>query len=73
MRKSVTVALGVIVAAGIVLTAALPYVKMEFAGSAHYTEQDTREYEYYTPELLKNMLRPRRCAAARFIINYRVV
>ncbi|MDK1702531.1 hypothetical protein OSR40_002130 [Serratia rubidaea] len=55
MRKSVTVALGVIVAAGIVLAAALPYLKMEFADSAHYTEQDTREYEYYTPELLKNM------------------
>lgn len=53
MRKSVAVAMGVILAAGMVLTAVLPYVKMEFASSAHYTEQDTREYEYYTPDLLK--------------------
>ncbi|QNK34171.1 hypothetical protein HF675_09120 [Serratia sp. JUb9] len=55
MRKSVAVAMGVILAAGMVLTAVLPYVKMEFASSAHYTEQDTREYEYYTPDLLKKI------------------
>ncbi len=30
---------------------------MEFASSAHYTEQEKREYEFYTPELLKNMPR----------------
>ncbi|WP_380180648.1 hypothetical protein [Kalamiella sp. sgz302252] len=34
---------------------ALPYVKMEFASSATYTESDKREYNYYTPELLKKM------------------
>lgn len=41
----------------IVLTIVWPYVKMEFASSAHYTEQEKREYEFYTPELLKNMPR----------------
>lgn len=41
----------------IVLTIVWPYVKMEFASSAHYTEQDIREYEYFTPDLLKNMPR----------------
>lgn len=41
----------------IVLAIAWPYVKMEFASYAQYTEQDTREYEYLTPDLLKNMPR----------------
>ena len=41
----------------IVVAVAWPYVKMEFASSAHYTEQDKREYEYFTPDLLKNMPR----------------
>ncbi|MDU5452700.1 MAG: hypothetical protein E6095_04035 [Pseudescherichia vulneris] len=41
----------------IVVAVAWPYVKMEFASSAHYTEQDKREYEFYTPGLLKNMPR----------------
>ncbi|MFE8116275.1 hypothetical protein [Brenneria goodwinii] len=36
---------------------AWPYLKMEFASSAYYTQQDKREYEYYTPELLKNIPR----------------
>ncbi len=36
---------------------AWPYLKMEFASSAHYTQQDKREYEHYTPELLKKMPR----------------
>ncbi|MBA0176465.1 hypothetical protein [Pectobacterium carotovorum] len=34
-----------------------PYIKMNFAGSAHYTEQDKREYAFYTPDFLKNMPR----------------
>lgn len=34
-----------------------PYVQMEFAESAHYTEQDKREYDFYTPEILKKMPR----------------
>lgn len=28
---------------------------MEFSGSAHYTEQDKREYRFYTPDILKNI------------------
>ncbi|KAA8994552.1 hypothetical protein FJU30_26180 [Affinibrenneria salicis] len=35
----------------------LQYLKMEFADGADYTQQDKREYDYYTPELLKNMPR----------------
>lgn len=34
-----------------------PYIKMNFAGSAHYTEQDKREYAFYTPDFLKTMPR----------------
>ncbi|MBA0158898.1 hypothetical protein [Pectobacterium versatile] len=34
-----------------------PYIKMNFAGSAHYTEQDKREYAFYTPDILKAMPR----------------
>lgn len=30
---------------------------MEFASCAHYTEQNKREYEYNTPELLKKIPR----------------
>ncbi len=46
---------------GVVISAALiyawPYIKMEFAGSAHYTEKDIREYDFYTPDILKKMPR----------------
>ncbi|MEN3753799.1 hypothetical protein ABC733_17605 [Mangrovibacter sp. SLW1] len=35
----------------------IPYIKMEFVGSAHYTEQDQREYKFYTPDILKRMPR----------------
>lgn len=57
MRKSVKA----IIVAGVVIVAAFvwawPYIAMNFAGSAHYTEQDKREYEFYTPDLLKAMPR----------------
>ncbi|NCH87065.1 hypothetical protein EHJ13_06330 [Cronobacter dublinensis] len=36
---------------------AIPYIKMEFAESAHYTEKDTREYSFYTPAILQEMPR----------------
>ncbi|MDF7681707.1 hypothetical protein PT300_14405 [Enterobacteriaceae bacterium ESL0689] len=42
---------------GIALILAWPYVKMAFASSAYYSEQDRRAYEYYTPQLLKDMPR----------------
>lgn len=47
----------VLVAIGAMFAFAWPYIKMEFAGSAYYTQQDSREYAFYTPELLKNMPR----------------
>ncbi|EOV3270964.1 hypothetical protein ACOM1Z_003585 [Cronobacter dublinensis] len=36
---------------------AIPFIKMEFAESAHYTEKDSREYSFYTPEILQEMPR----------------
>lgn len=35
----------------------LQYLSMEFSDGADYTEKDKREYNFYTPELLKNMPR----------------
>lgn len=50
-----------LIVAVVVIAAALvwvwPYIQMEFSGSAHYTEQDKREYDFYTPDILKNMPR----------------
>ncbi|AUX72207.1 hypothetical protein [Erwinia pyrifoliae] len=57
MRKTIVVLIGVVVIAGIVLVVGWPYVRLEFASSAYYTEQDKRAYEYYTPELLKKIPR----------------
>jgi len=57
MRKSLKLLTVLIVLVAAALMWAWPYVKMEFAGSAHYTEQDTQEYEFYTPDLLKKMPR----------------
>ncbi|WP_039054752.1 hypothetical protein [Enterobacter sp. Bisph1] len=41
----------------IAVTLAWPYIKMEFASSAWYTEQDKRQYNYYTPDLFKKIPR----------------
>lgn len=57
MRKFITFSAAVLMLSGVTLTFAWPYFKMGFASSAHYTEQDKREYQYYTPELLKKMPR----------------
>lgn len=57
MRKFITVSAAVLVLAGVALAFGWPYLKMGFASSAYYTERDKREYEYYTPELLKRMPR----------------
>lgn len=46
-----------LISVGIALAVTFPYVRMEFASSAHYTELDKREYEYYTPELLQKLPR----------------
>ncbi|ALB62212.1 hypothetical protein AFK62_06720 [Cronobacter condimenti 1330] len=36
---------------------AIPYIKMEFAGNAYYTEKDEREYRFFTPKILQEMPR----------------
>lgn len=48
---------GVVIAVAAALVCAWPYIKMEFAGNAHYTEQDKREYQFYTPDILKKIPR----------------
>lgn len=55
MRKAIVALIGVVVIAGIAMVVGWPYVRMEFASSAYYTEQDKQAYEYYTPELLKKI------------------
>ena len=57
MRKNLVVLIGVFIIAGIALAVGWPYVRMEFANSAYYAEQDKRAYEHYTPELLKKIPR----------------
>ncbi|AHG19288.1 hypothetical protein Z042_06395 [Chania multitudinisentens RB-25] len=57
MRNSYKILAVVAVVMVATLAYAWPYIAMEFAGSAHYSEQDTREYEFYTPEILKRMPR----------------
>ncbi|GLR10191.1 hypothetical protein COO59_05755 [Mixta theicola] len=57
MKKMLRVLSCVIILFSSALFIAWPYIKMMFAGSAYYTQQDKREYEFYTPALLKNMPR----------------
>ncbi|MCU5772108.1 hypothetical protein N5923_13765 [Erwiniaceae bacterium BAC15a-03b] len=57
MRKSIKVVIVVVVMAVAALAYTWPYIEMEFAGNAHYTEQDSREYNFYTPDILKKMPR----------------
>ncbi|MEI2267099.1 hypothetical protein [Erwinia sp. CGal63] len=57
MPKSIKVTMALIGFIVVGFMYALPYIKMEFAGSAHYTERDKREYNFYTPEILKKMPR----------------
>ena len=49
---------------------AWPYVKMEFSHSAYYSQSDKREYEYYTPELLKMMPRISSSYTFQYISNH---
>ncbi|MBS1204098.1 MAG: hypothetical protein H6R25_997 [Proteobacteria bacterium] len=53
MSRSLKLLTMVIVLIAAALIWSWPYITMEFAGSAHYTEQDSREYEFYTPDILK--------------------
>lgn len=57
MRNSVKVLIVTVIVIAVSLIWIWPYVQMVFAGSAHYTEQDKREYAFYTPDILKNIPR----------------
>lgn len=57
MRRAVMLVIAVIITFAAMLSWSWPYITMNFAGSAHYTELEKREYEFYTPDLLKKMPR----------------
>lgn len=57
MRKPFKIALAVVVIITAVFAYFWPTIQMELAGSAHYTEQDKKEYDYYTPDILKRIPR----------------
>lgn len=57
MKKSAKILLSITIFISTLLAFAWPYIKMELASSAYYTQCNEREYEYYTPDLLKNMPR----------------
>ncbi|MGB8664651.1 MAG: hypothetical protein WCD24_07795, partial [Serratia inhibens] len=57
MRKAFKIALGVVVVIMAAFAYLWPTIRMELAGSAHYTEQNKKEYDYYTPDILKNIPR----------------
>ena len=57
MKISTKVLLATFAVIALALVYAWPYVKMDFAESASYTEQDKREYEFFTPDLLKKIPR----------------
>lgn len=66
MRRSIKMISCAVIAASGMLAYAWPYIVMSFADSAHYREQDKREYEFYTPDLLKKMPR----ISARYDFDY---
>lgn len=49
MRRSLKLLSVVVIVSAAALAYIWPYMQMEFAGSAHYTEQNKREYDFYTP------------------------
>jgi len=57
MKSSLKATLFIIVVIAGVFFYCWPTIKKELAGSAHYTEQDKREYEFYTPGILKKIPR----------------
>ncbi|WP_039056277.1 hypothetical protein [Enterobacter sp. Bisph1] len=69
MRTSLKLIFAMLVLCIVGFAFVLHYLNMEFAENADYTEQDKREYDFYTPTLLKNM--PRISNAYRF--HYRNV
>lgn len=57
MKTSTKILLTALIAIIVGLFYVWPYVKMDFAESASYTEQDRKEYEFFTPEVLKKLPR----------------
>lgn len=57
MRNISKISLAIIVVIAVSMVYAWPYIKMDFAESASYTEQDKREYEFFTPDVLKKIPR----------------
>lgn len=57
MKRFLKSTLAILMVCVIGLFYGLQYLKMEFADGADYSEMDKREYDFYTPELLKNMPR----------------
>ena len=57
MRIPIVYVMGALAVAGIAFAAGWPYLRMAFASSAYYREQDKRAYEYYTPDSLKKIPR----------------
>lgn len=57
MKKPLKITLAVLIVCVTGLFYGLQYLSMEFSDGANYTEKDKREYNFYTPKLLKNMPR----------------
>lgn len=66
MNKPLKIFVAIIVIISAIGAYFWPEIRMEFAGSAHYTEQDKREYVFYTPDILKKMPR----ITAHYDFNY---
>lgn len=66
MRNACKIVGCLAIVAGAALISVWPWFKMSSASSAHYTERDKREYDYYTPDILKNMPR----ISARYDFHY---
>lgn len=57
MKTSFRVALCVLIVFAIALAYGFQYFRMAFADSADYTEADKKDYDFYTPDLLKKLPR----------------
>lgn len=57
MRKSARAGMVLILVALVAVAMTWSSIKLRFTESATYRENDTREYQYFTPEILKNMPR----------------
>lgn len=67
MTKRLTIRISVVVIMVLIFTAAWTFLKLTLADSAHYSEQDRFEYQFFTPDLLKKM--PRITDDYRFVFT----